>query len=669
MWSELSSQVSSRVKRGINMPEIRWLGFLLIVVSYAMNPSSAQGKQNKGTAGRDGGPASGSNVERALSFKPIQKDVVYDQPTAEEIKNCRIEPADKIGQKGFLVYDGSGRLLRAYLDTNNDGKPDLWCYYKDGIEVYRDIDSNFDEKADQYRWLGTAGSRWAEDKNQDGQIDRWLAISPEEVTMELVAAIRDRDIKRFELLLLSEADLKTLGMGTDFESEVLKRIRNAKNEFSKFIASQRLIDTKTTWVHFGGIKPGVIPANSLGSTKDVMVYDNVQAVVNTGTKHGQLAVGTLVKLNDAWKIIDLPEVITEGVAISNGGVFFNASLSSASTVAGSDATGAVDSVSQELFNLYASMEEKIGKASGRELEQLHQDRAEVLLKLSAAASTAEDRSNWIRQMADDVSGAYQNGQFPRGIDYLKDVAAKLEKDKADEQDVAHVQYRRMAAFFTKQLTSAEPDDFLEVEKQYNAALEAYITRYPKAQHAPDAMLQLALAAEFKEEIDQASEWYGKIATEYPKSPLAKKAAGAKVRLNCEGQAITFRGKTVRGDNWSLADERGSVVLIHFWATWCEPCKDDINTIKRIAAKYADSNFKVVGVSVDDSISNVQSFLRSETISWTQLYEEGGMDGPLADQLGIATLPTMLLIGKDGKVIDRNIASNALERSVQRAIRD
>ena len=47
----------------------------------------------------------------------------------------------------------------------------MWCYFLDGLEVYRDIDSNFNGKADQYRWFHTAGTRWGTDKNEDGRID------------------------------------------------------------------------------------------------------------------------------------------------------------------------------------------------------------------------------------------------------------------------------------------------------------------------------------------------------------------------------------------------------------------------------------------------------------------------------------------------------------------
>ena len=123
--------------------------------------------------------ARNDDLTRALSFEPVQAGIDYDKPTASEIQKCKLESAEKIGKRGHLVFDANNQILRAYLDNNKDGKPDTWSYYKDGIEVYRDIDSNFNLVADQHRWLGTAGTRWALDTDEDGKIDSWKEISPE----------------------------------------------------------------------------------------------------------------------------------------------------------------------------------------------------------------------------------------------------------------------------------------------------------------------------------------------------------------------------------------------------------------------------------------------------------------------------------------------------------
>jgi len=145
----------------------------------------------------------------ALKLVPVQKDVEYDVPDAKEVAKSVVDVQSIGGFTGYVVKTDSGQVLRRFLDTNGDNKVDQWCYFKDGIEIYRDIDGNFNNKADQYRWMGTAGTRWGLDENEDGRIDSWKCISPEEVTAEVVAALRDRDATRFQRVLLSSDELKS----------------------------------------------------------------------------------------------------------------------------------------------------------------------------------------------------------------------------------------------------------------------------------------------------------------------------------------------------------------------------------------------------------------------------------------------------------------------------
>ena len=121
-----------------------------------------------------------------LKLKPIQVDIDYDIPPGSAVAQCTLETYKLGSTSGWEVRDSNNKVLRRFLDTNADNKVDQWCYFKDGIEVYRDIDSNFNRKADQYRWLGTAGTRWAMDTNEDGRIDSWKSISPEEVSEEAI---------------------------------------------------------------------------------------------------------------------------------------------------------------------------------------------------------------------------------------------------------------------------------------------------------------------------------------------------------------------------------------------------------------------------------------------------------------------------------------------------
>jgi hypothetical protein len=100
-------------------------------------------------------PGQQPSVQQALSLQPMQRDVEYDRPTGKQVKDCLIEPEEGAGTTAWVVRGPGGKLLRRFSDTNGDNKVDQWCYFADGIEVYRDIDADYNTKADQYRWLTT----------------------------------------------------------------------------------------------------------------------------------------------------------------------------------------------------------------------------------------------------------------------------------------------------------------------------------------------------------------------------------------------------------------------------------------------------------------------------------------------------------------------------------
>ena len=66
----------------------------------------------------------------------------------------------------WVVRDDRGQVLRVFADTNGDRVVDQWSFFKNGLEVYRDIDSDFNAKADEARWFNTAGSRWGFDRDE-----------------------------------------------------------------------------------------------------------------------------------------------------------------------------------------------------------------------------------------------------------------------------------------------------------------------------------------------------------------------------------------------------------------------------------------------------------------------------------------------------------------------
>lgn len=608
-------------------------------------------------------------VQQALKLRPIQKGIDFDQPDADAAGKCTLQ-AESIGKhSGWVVRTGDGKLLRRFIDTNGDNKVDRWCYYKDGFEIYRDIDEDFNGKVDQYRWLGTAGIRWGVDHNENGTIDAWKEISAEEVSAEIVAALRTGEAQRFGRLLLTPAELKSLGLGEEQAREVRRLVERAGRDFASLARSQKAVRSNTQWLHFGATRPGIVPADTDGSRKDITVYENVVAVVETDGKHGQVPIGTLVKVDDAWRVIDLPLGTDQQHAHSlAGGFFFASARSTAAPAGGASDTG--DAWKPWIARLEAVDEKLLNADAPPEQAQLNAQRADIIEKLIETLPD-EQREAWIRQFADTVSAAIQSGQYPDGVQRLSRFYQQVARQSSNTKLRAYVKFRLISAEYGLRLRESTGDpkaDIGKLQKQWLADLTEYVQQYPKTPDAAEAMLQLAIAEEFAGQNSAAERWYRRIATEFPDERRAEKASGALRRLNAVGKSIPLRGTTTSGKTVDLADYRGKTVLVHYWATWCEPCKAEFKTLREFYEKYKGEGFTLIGVALDNEKGSVTQYLQRAPLPWPQLYEDGGLDSRLANELGILTLPTMILVDSKGRVVNRAAHAAQLDEELTKLLK-
>ena len=176
-----------------------------------------------------------------------------------------------------------------------------------------------------------------------------------------------------------------------------------------------------------------------------------------------------------------------------------------------------------------------------------------------------------------------------------------------------------------------------------------------------------MTQEFSGEEDEAKKWYGKVVADFPDSPQAKKAAGARTRLESVGKAIQLQGQSVAGPRIDLGEYAGKAVLIQYWATSSDTAKADMAAIKELVRKYG-ADFQVLGVSLDDRKPDLTAYLKENPLPWPQIYEEGALDGRLANEMGIITVPTMILIDKQGKVVRRAVEVAELDQELKKLLR-
>lgn len=603
----------------------------------------------------------------ALKLAPVMKDVDYDQPSPEVAARCTMKAEKNKGQTGWVIRDPDGKILREFIDTNGDNVVDQWSYFKDGVEVYRDIDPNFVGKATEHRWLNTAGIRWGVSKEDSSStIGSWKMISAEEATAEVVAALRDHDAARFNRLLLTPDELHDLGLNAAKNKELADKLTAASTSFADLADKQSTITAKSNWVHFGGNRPGIVPAGTFGNSRDIEVYENVVAVVETEGADTQIQIGTMIKVGNCWRLVDVPGVPERGkLADSSPGIFFVSAAAHNANGQESSAGGGNEKLQKFMDELQKFDSQISAAATPDEQAKLNDDRADYFEKVIDQVSAA-DRAQWIRQMTDTISAAVQSGTYPRGADRLKALYTKLEKNPDDADLAAYVEFRELSAEYALALQVPNPD-FAKIQATWLQNLETFVGRHPKCPDTADALLQLGTAEEFAGRDEKAKQWYHQIVDNFDSSAAAKKAAGAIRRLESVGKSIDLQGKSTDGEQIDISNYKGKFVVIHYWATWCEPCKVDLLALRELQSKYA-ANLAIVGVSLDTNKQALDDFLAKNHLPWPQLYEPGGLDSRYADEMGILTLPTMLLIDPDGHVVNRGIHISELDTELRNRLK-
>ena len=319
---------------------------------------------------------------------------------------------------------------------------------------------------------------------------------------------------------------------------------------------------------------------------------------------------------------------------------------------------------QQILVEIEKLDSQIASASQRQQPKLHARRADLLQKLAASAASEAEQRQWLMQLADMVSAAAQDGSYPDGVDRLEKMEKTLAKQNAADELVTHYKFRRMQAENSQRLSDPKAD-YAKVHADWPQELRAFVKAHRNSPHAAEALLQLAMHSEFSSEEDAAEKYYRQIVEDFPQSPSVDKARGAVTRLTSEGEEISLAGDSVRGGKIDLRQFRGKPVVVQYWVSSYPACKAEHAVLKELYSDYGGKRFEVLGVNLDYTREELLNYLEDNPLPWRQIHEPGGFDSRPANEMGVISLPLMLLIDKTGKVVDRNISAEDVEEELKK----
>ena len=128
--------------------------------------------------------------------------------------------------------------------------------------------------------------------------------------------------------------------------------------------------------------------------------------------------------------------------------------------------------------------------------------------------------------------------------------------------------------------------------------------------------------------------------------LATSVGSSQASVQLESNAPDFTLRSANGANLRLQEQRGQVVLLNFWATWCGPCRQELPHLNRIYDKYRSAGFVLLGVNIDDDPRLATELASKLGLKFPVLLDG---DKKVSRVYDMSAMPATLVIDRDGRV--------------------
>ena len=300
------------------------------------------------------------------------------------------------------------------------------------------------------------------------------------------------------------------------------------------------------------------------------------------------------------------------------------------------------------------------------------------LTLDTTGSTALPDGEAYKEIK-TIAGKLENSGDPSAYEVLAEKSRTFIKAYPKDKRVDEVYY----LLGTSLIQLGRTEKAIEV-------FDELIRYYPAADYVEPSLLRLGLAYDKIGEHDQADPLYEKLVnhTKYRGGRYSQTAeqllaqdrdarTGEVANASASNRgpspshfinkpALDFQVTDLKGEPLSLSQYRGQVVLLDFWATWCGPCIVEMPNVKQTYAKYKNQKFEIIGISLDQSMEPLETYIASEGLAWRQYLDSSGR---IANMYNVRAIPSTFLIDGTGIIRQVNLRGSALEMAVAELVRE
>jgi thiol-disulfide isomerase/thioredoxin len=339
-----------------------------------------------------------------------------------------------------------------------------------------------------------------------------------------------------------------------------------------------------------------------------------------------------------------------------------------------------------------------------------QDRPKTAAAPEGQASAKADQGHQAFQSLEELNAHYAQQMTELDRRQIADLTALASRQTGNQAELTYQQLFRLAvardlydaaAKAAQDYTASDQPNpntralatFIDIiakadRGQYDAALQdlqAFVKRSLASNARADQKLDpdtfFAVGESFLQRLVQSGRYdvarkVCALFSDYPDPVIKGHYASTLGRIDMLGKpAPPIQGTDVDGKKVNLADHKGKVVLVDFWATWAPACVTQIPDFKNLLSEYGDQGFEILGVNLDGMrqginpsgvLPMVRRFLVSFRVTWPNLLN-GRDQGDFTRAYGVTEIPADFLIGRDGKILSVDLSRTELEKAIAKAL--